>query len=256
MGKRRQPPLFEVLGGTERHATTSKPLPVQVRLPQTPKPAAAAPSAAAQPKGKIVLNPAAVMLILAGVLLLGFTVWYMAFRMGEHSARGDKAKELEATFPPAPVSPGPIAPGPGVPDGGNASAGSNGATLSGGDQPPAPAADDLTDPRVPGVNYLHIDTLVWRDAERAVAFLAKGGIPAKAVPKTKGKDKVDPKQARDKNLPHVIFALEGVQPGQYKTSEARRSELVEKVRRLGKRWQAEEKGPSDFGSPYWVKFDG
>ncbi|MBY0313162.1 MAG: hypothetical protein K2W85_13915 [Phycisphaerales bacterium] len=254
MAKRRQPPLFEVLGGADRRSMSARPLPVQVRIPPAAPPAPApAPSPAPSPrsvapaKGKIVLNPAAMMLILAGVLLLGFTVWYLAFRMGENAARDDKTKEIEKTFPPPPVTP----PGPLVSDPNPAPAP---APNPGGD--PAPSADDFTDPRVPGVNYLNVENLVWKDAERAVAFLAKGGIPAKAVPFVKGKSKVDPKQARDKNLPHVIFVLEGIPSGQYKASENRRNELVEKVRRLGKRWQAEEKGPSDFASPYWAKFDG
>lgn len=255
MAKRRQPPLFEVLGGADRRGMSAKPLPVQVRIPPAASPPptpAPSPRGVAPAKGKIVLNSAAIMLILAGVLLLGFTVWYLAFRMGENAARDDKTKEIEKTFPAPPESPaGPLAGGP------LNQTDTSPTTTLGGDPTPAPTPDDLADPRITGVNYLHVvDTLAWKDAERAVAFLAKGGIPAKAVPFVKGKSRVDPKQARDKNLPHVIFVLEGIPSGQYKASESRRNELVEKVRRLGKRWQAEEKGPSDFASPYWAKFDG
>ncbi len=268
MGKRRQPPLFEVLGGSERRAISARPVPVQVRVAPQPSSAPAAPAPASQAsaaptsgpggaKRLIVLNPAAVLLIVAGVLLLGFTVWYMAFRMGENSARGDKAKEREATFPPPPVPDPLVAPlpaGPGAGPGIATGPGPGNQTPT-GPRPEQPG-EVLADPRQPGTNYLHVDTLVWKDAERAVAFLTKGGIPAGAAPSVKGRRSVDPKEARDKNLPHVIFVLEGIPSGQYKASEARRNELVERVRRLGKRWQTEEKGPSDFASPYWAKFDG
>jgi hypothetical protein len=52
----------------------------------------------------------------------------------------------------------------------------------------------------------------------------------------------------------LVFALEAIPSDQYRTTERKRQELVEKVRRIGKKWQSEEKGPSDFGEPGWAKF--
>jgi hypothetical protein len=185
----------------------------------------------------------------AGLLIIVFSVWFMAFKLGEQKKLEDVKSQLidpnkEASNPPSPLNP----------QGGTA----NGNTPS-NPQPPvveeesAPPPGGL-DPRKAGNNYLHIVILPAKEADRAVAYLTKSGVPAFAVPDKK-LGKIDPADARAKNLSLLVFALEPVPSDQYKAMERKRLDLIEKVRTIGKRWQREEKGPSDFGEPGWARFN-
>jgi hypothetical protein len=188
------------------------------------------------------------MFIGAGALLaLFFITWAVVYQLGAKHKESELAKYL-ATREPAQSPAPPVAiPAPAVYQ---------------GDPPPSlvaadvtpqqqPAADPpLADPRKAGINYLHIATMSWKDAEKAVAYLNKSGVAAAAVPSKP----VDPAEARAKNLPHLVFAIDGVPSDQFRATEAKRQALEERVRRIGKKWQREEHGPSDFGQPGWSKF--
>lgn len=252
MAKRRTPPLFEVLSVPDRRTSgMGTPLrrgPVEMRMPPPSESVQGAGTRAAAPgTGQLSITRPTLFLIIAGVMLVIFGVLYVAYGWGKKEALGDRTRELEQTFPEAPAG--------ALPPGGQANAVTPPVVVEPAPRPqPEPAADPLADPRKPGVNYLMVANLVWKDAERAVAFLSKNGVPAAAVPYAKGKSKVDPQQARDKNLPHLVFVLEGVPSDRFKASEAARTKLVNQVRLIGKKWQSEEKGPSDFGEPYWSKY--
>jgi hypothetical protein len=189
------------------------------------------------------------MFIGISVLLAVFFIgWAIVYQLGAHRTQKELARYLgDARDPqaviPSPSAPSGLGPAPALITADQPSTG----------EPPAPQSDaqpPLADLRRPGVNYLHIDTLTWKDAERAVAYLNKNGVAAAAAPAKP----IDPLEARNRNLPHIIYALDGVPSEQYKSSEHKRQELVDRVRKIGKKWQTEEKGPSDFGLPGWVKF--
>ena len=117
--------------------------------------------------------------------------------------------------------------------------------------PPLPVLD--ADPRQIGWNYLTIATLFRQDATAAAQFLTDNGV-ACVVVAPEGKSPEDLLQDRRANW--LVVAREGIAPDQYKTpaAQARRSQLVGEVKKLGKRWKQDQKGSSDFADPYWNKF--
>lgn len=106
-----------------------------------------------------------------------------------------------------------------------------------------------TDPRQTGVNYLELGVLRYEDAVEAIQYLTANGLPVAAVP-TNG---VDPASARAKNLNCLLFVLEGSPSQGYKsdTNVRRRAEIESQVRRLGKSFQKDQKGASDFADTFW-----
>lgn len=252
MAKRRTPPLFEVLTAPDRRPGPGAMVgrPVQVPPPREPEPTwPAANSGAAAPGTGIRLTPAVISLGVAALLVVIFGVWFFAFKMGEQKKAEDVKQFLDpnkgATNPTNPVNPL-------NPQNGTAAGNGSGVAQTPISEP-EPAPDPLADPRKPGNNYLHIVTLESKEADRAVAYLTKNGVLAAVVPAKKAGN-VDLASARAKNLPLLVFALEPIPSDQYKASERKRQDLVEKVRQVGKKWQREEKGPSDFGEPSWALF--
>ena len=247
MAKRRTPPLFEVLGAPDRRSGPGSMLggrPVQVPVPRQ-EPVRTVGSTAG-PKRGIQITTNTLWLGVAVVMAIAATVWFFAFKMGEQKKLNDVKERLidtpkDAGTPNVPLNPQGTGPGsqpPGVqPD----------------PVPPQADPNPLADPRKPGNNYLHIVILPWKDAEKAVAFLNRSGLPAFAVPDKK-LGPIDPAEARAKNRNHLVFALESIPSGQYTASERKRQDLIDRVRQIGKKWQREEKGPSDFGEPGWALF--
>lgn len=270
---RRTPPLFEVLSGQDRRTppgASGKPVaaparPVEVRVPSS----GASSNGTYEPKidtGGARLDRAndrpssptrwlspAVWILIAVCLSAVAATWYAAFRYGRDQAARElvpkesgvpKGADLGAganTQPTGPLVPQPeqpTTPEPAVP------------TPTPADEPDSAALGE--DPRQPGMNYLHIVTLTWRDAEQAVAYLNRNGVKAVAIPARK----VDPKGARDKNAPHLIFAAEAIPSDRFKASATQRNALIEKVKRIGQRFRKEEKGASDFAEPYWAAYQG
>jgi hypothetical protein len=107
------------------------------------------------------------------------------------------------------------------------------------------------DPRQPGYNYLELAVLTYSDATEAIEYLTKNGIPTAGVPL----NGVDPRAAKAKNVKCLLFVLEGSPSQGYKSESnvQRRSEIESTVRRLGKVFQKEHKGASDFSEILWVK---
>jgi len=279
---RRTPPLFEVLRGQDRRtspgtpgkpaagSTSAPPRPVEVRTPASgPSTGPDATGGSYEPRidtGGARLDRRAgrassaarwlsptVWALIAVCLAAVATTWYVAYRFGQDQA----AKDLVPKEPGVPKA-ADLAAGGGVqPSDPQADAPDRELAPQPGN--PVPAAPILPidvalgdDPRQPGMNYLHIVTLTWRDAEQAVAFLNRSGVRAVAIPARK----VDPKAARDKNAPHLIFAAEAIPSDRFKASATQRNALIEKVKRVGQRFRKEEKGASDFAEPYWAAYQG
>lgn len=286
---RRQPPLFEFLGGSDR-----RPLPVAPgSVPTPPRPAgspevppplrkpvevpirsgtaqpasqAARPDADAFPRAPAPRRHNWVFwggFALAGVALLGLVVWNLAYRLG---SRDEQAK-LKAFVEPKPTPDAnlPASPVPPIkvrPSGDPAPGTASGVVA---DTPPADVAAPAPlpvrpavpatsgpaigpDPRKPGMNYLELATLTYRDGMQAVDFLSRSGVQASLAPAQRG---VDPAKAAANNAPHVLFLSEGVPSDRFKSSERDRRQLEDRVEQLGKRFQRELKGPTDFSRPMW-----
>lgn len=235
-------------------------------------PGSAGPSAGDPEQPKVlVVSLNTVLLAVAIVVGLVVAVWSLAYRTGQKDERGrlpggDSALlsgELPSQPPVIddPIRPGGSTPTPprpaqagrnegllGSPAGADSGAGA-GAASTGRPDLVTPRANDgvlSTDPRQPGNNYLELGVLAYRDVAEAIAFLKTHGVDAAAVP-LKG---VDPAKAKANNAPCLLFLLEGVPSGSYKTS-SRVGEMTSEVRRLGKVFQKEHKGASDFSEPLW-----
>lgn len=256
---RRQPPLFEVLGGEARPGEPARP------VVHPPSHTAAAPprrtpvAIDARPARRLDLReltqgrlvPIAALAVTV-IVLVAIAAWSFGYSRGEDAG---KASVLPHTSPeeaavitgqtPSGTPSVPLAPVVRPPD-------------SGAQKPPAAAArpgmPPITgpDPREPANNYLEIVRLTWRDAEAAVRFLQANNVPATCVPL----GGLDPATAQAKNAPHLVFVLDPIPSGQYRANEAKRNELIATVRRLGNRWQREEKGASNFREPLWVLYQG
>jgi hypothetical protein len=260
---RRTPPLFEVLGGADRRPgpTAAGPVvnrPVQVRIPPSNGSVNGTASISPGERGAATRSRSSPQWFQRPVLWFGVTgalvlvaaAWYFAYHMGhDQAARDFVPKDLTNVTPNSGTSVPPIAQTPPV----EPPAVTPDPDVTAHKPDPKPETPEIpADPRKVGVNYLHIATLPYKDAEQAVAYLNKGGVKVTAVPAKK----VDPKQARDKNLPHLIFALEGVPSGKYSDMAKFRNELEKKVRDLGQKFQQKERGASDFAAPYWVSYTG
>jgi len=53
-----------------------------------------------------------------------------------------------------------------------------------------------------------------------------------------------------------VFAATGITPDEYKNRTAARTNVETAVSRLGKLWQKDKKGQTDFTGAYWKKFAG
>lgn len=289
---RRQQPLYEVLSGSSRRPGFPRPVPIR-RDPAHreappaeagPEPAAAAtvehdatapaaapaaelkvlgrnpfrrthaPSAAkpdtkpasteTEPADGSLRLPASTMLIVLAVLIAVVAVtWTIAFRMGAQN----EAAKMVGQFPAAPGTPAVSGPEPRE-----------------NPTPPAPAPlprpqppeqktapggfEPGQDQRIPGHNYLYLGTLMERDAAAGTAFLTQNGVPAFYV--------VDRAKAGGNNRPCRMYAAMGVPSDRYSAMQRERDELVRKVEELGRRWQREHRGASDFRQPQWTLFKG
>ncbi len=137
---------------------------------------------------------------------------------------------------------------------GSVAGGSSGASPSAGTSGAAGTPTTPTigaDPRQPGLNYLELCTLTYRDGLAAVEFLGKNGLRAGLVPAQKA---VDPAKAAANNGPHVVFILDGIPSDRFRASEKERAALIKRVEDVGRRFQREQRGASDFSRPAWRLF--
>lgn len=279
---RRTPPLFDVLSGVEGRARpggvgaagngsrVGNGLPIQVQIPATaPRSSAGVdvsemrPMSGERAGGAGRMGAPWIWIGVACVLALLAAAWFFAFQMGIQKAEKDLIGRIDSGAPtsgtdgtgagaltPTLVTPQP-APTPGQ-------APVNKPLLPVENAPVT--ADDggngifsaENDPRQVGVNYLHIVSLAPADAEEAVGFLTKNGVRAGAVPDRR----VDGRSGTANNPALLlVFVLEGVPSNRYTATAKERADLEQKVRTLGKQFQRDQRGASDFASPQWTKHE-
>lgn len=259
--RRRQPPLFEALGEPPRriehggHASpgagsAASPTPKSVSLIE-PRPA---PASAVGPAGPAwARNRSTVILLLvATLMILMVVVWSMAYRMGhqtgqksilQHTDPGDAAiiTGQNPTATPSAELPSVGTTPKTTPD-------RTAATKPAPMPATAPGMPPITgaDPRKPGFNYLEICPLTWKDAEPAVRFLQASGVRATAVSLSATVDLARPKP----NDRFLVLVDQPFPSGEgFRAALSEREQLIAKIRRLGKQFQSEKRGASDFADP-------
>jgi hypothetical protein len=272
--RRRQPPLFEALGEAPRRddsAGAGAPIvhPAAAghgngsHVPPAPRapvvveaPVRAGMGRAGGPSNRMTV----IAFLAAAVVVLFIVVWTLAYKLGERQGQQsvlshtDPSDAAVITGQNTDQNPNIVLP-PGNPP----AAVPDKTVKTPVERPPskpvapptAPAAGMppivQQDPRKPGNNYLELCPLTWKDAEPAVRYLQANGIRATAIPNNK---KVDPAKPEPNN-PLLIIVDQPYASGNFKASQAERNALVAEIRRLGKKWQAEHKGASDFADPMW-----
>ncbi|MBX3403924.1 MAG: hypothetical protein KF699_10990 [Phycisphaeraceae bacterium] len=289
---RRQQPLYEVLSGSSRRPGFPRPVPIRPDAgnrgtthaeaepksaapatvePDVPVPAAApaaelkvlgrdlfkrthAPTSAkpaAKPAnsdtemadGSLRLPTSTMLIVLAVLIAVVAVTWSVAFRMGAQN----EAAKMGEQFPEAPGTP--VVSGPQTSENRPPPSPAPVPKPQPPEQKPAPAGPEPgQDQRIPGHNYLYLGTLMERDAAAGTAFLTQNGVPAFYV--------VDRVRAGGNNRPCRMYAAMGVPSDRYSAMQRERDELVRKVEELGRRWQREHKGASDFRQPQWTLFKG
>ena len=281
-GGKSSPALFELIRdktGTRAGAPVQAPIPVSRPMPSAPvreervlEPRVAplppferrdegSRSARIDFQKPVTVTMFSVWLAVAGVLFAAVVLWVAAylvgFKKGERTAMKDwdlsKAGggiQEPLRDPPIPVNPRLIttpgdsgakpapAPGPGA---GEALAKNQGG--AGGGKPTTGA-----DPRIAGLNYLTIALKQDREtAERMVAFLSENQVLAFAVP-------VAPAGAAANNPPtYTVYAMQGVTREELRARAPVRTELEDRVGKLGKKWKKDMKGQTDFSQVFWDK---
>lgn len=111
-------------------------------------------------------------------------------------------------------------------------------------EPPAGAPTQATapqpvqvggDPRIPGLNYFVVARLPQEEAEKAAAFLSARGVSAAVIPSN------NPKFMR-------VIAVRGFAKADLTGPDA--SKLKSDIRKAGRSYKAEAKGPTDFSDLY------
>ncbi|MEZ6233259.1 MAG: hypothetical protein R3B68_03625 [Phycisphaerales bacterium] len=207
-----------------------------------------------------------VYIVLSVVLVTVLIAWSVGYSSGNTAAQEDAREEIESAANaarPREVDP----PGGGTPASG---AGQSTPTQAGGTRPSTPVTPPAgvaglpaiiaertdfkapggyyaTEPREPGLNYFClVSRLPEADTERALDFLARNGVAALGVEQRGG---------TANNRLFALYTLEGLTRDEYAGREnpQRRSRHESLVAQLGRRWQSEERGTSDFSQPQWFR---
>lgn len=107
------------------------------------------------------------------------------------------------------------------------------------------------DPRTPGMNYLMLATLPTEQAADAISFLRANGVTAIGVPQ------LDSGRGSANNPSrYALYSLGLAIPGnRWSAMSNQRAEHQQLLANLGKRWQRERQGGSDFSQPLWEKYE-
>lgn len=205
----------------------------------------------------VTLTTGSLLLALPVILVVGFVIWGVAYNRGFNKGEQGVTKDLNLT--PGTVNDplkGTIPANPNLISDGGRSSGQPAprgevknpvpAPQSGGARTPPAAITG--DPRVLGLNYLILASRMDKEsAERAAAFLTENGVPAFIVSVAKSGS------AANNPGPYTLYAQQGITAEQYKARTPERTELEAKVARLGKVWQKEHRGQTDFSQTLWEK---
>lgn len=257
-------PLFELLRDSAREAPARPLPPLKIDAPVPARPAAREEPAPARPPGPrqyIPVSQNAIYIGIAAGLVLLVIAYAAGFTVGKNRAAADYRQRLTAQA--AGVTEPGIEPGqapdplPGVPQ----PRGTESRQPAAGEAPPVmvPSPDGrilssrgnlASDPRRPGLNYLSLAILNAQDSQSAINFLSQNGLEVIGVPL------VDPKSSRGNNPPlYQLVAVQGVTSAEYRERAPARTHLEETVERLGRAWQKDHKGTSNFAKHGWAKLD-
>lgn len=249
-GARPGPALFELLRdktGT-RPSAPVPPAPTSpaAHNPAPPAPSMPPPSAPVFAAQRISVSTSTLWLALGGLILVLLIIWAIAYSLGHNRGESSALRDFKGSAPiteplhnDIPVNPKLVSPAPKTSPVSPAAPAVTGST---GPTPGAPSGD----PRIAGYNYLTIASRLDKEtADRAVSFLSENGVPAFAVAK--------PGSAANNAL-YTVYALKGITREMLRARAPERTELEEKVARLGKTWQKEHKGQTDFSKTFWDKF--
>ncbi|TVQ61218.1 MAG: hypothetical protein EA378_09375 [Phycisphaerales bacterium] len=242
--------------------------------------------------GRVQAPVAYLYLSLAAVLAVLFLVWTAAYSMGRHDERSGYRDRLAADRDEGPLVSDPLnqvadrgssgrtgsTPPPPVdrPVTGGRSGEARQPTTTPREEPrpptrteaspapggsPAPATGATailtpgggvaSDPRESGLNYLVIASNVpQEEASRLPAFLDEFGIPAIAVPNLD-------RSGRPANNPprYTVVVLQGVPGNQFSARAEERRRLEQRIAQLGRVWQRERGGSTDFRDPLWSRYN-
>lgn len=251
--------------GRSAHAGSRGPASSTVRavaaVETKPLPRNAAPVVARDPEAPLPARPSAAVTVprvwvywgITGFVLLFILIWWGGVNAGKQDAERRFAQQI------APQVPGPSGETPASddpsPDSGETRPPEPDQTLP---APPAPTgpiyhagAWVAADPRIKGMNYLHLVVLPRPDAVRAIDYLRSKGRQAVAVPSKV----VDRSPDGGKNPSYFVYLLTPLSKDQYRDA-ATRQRVENDVKALGKEWaKSKDRGPSDFSQPGWVKYD-
>ena len=107
------------------------------------------------------------------------------------------------------------------------------------------------DPRVPGVNYLHLARMTYAHALDAVAYLAENGVEAIGVPLDPGA------RAGNNRGQYLVVSVEVPVPGsQFGEMAGERRRHQDEVARIGQRWRTERRGVASFAASQtvWARY--
>jgi hypothetical protein len=104
------------------------------------------------------------------------------------------------------------------------------------------------DPRLPGNDYLIVESLTLKDAEPVANFLVENGVPAVVVPP----QGVDPaKLSQDPRGMWWVIVRQGLTSEEFKGGDPRKNQLLGTVKKIGRRWKQDHKGSTDFSTAFW-----
>lgn len=186
-----------------------------------------------------------IWLAVGAAILAAFAIWVIAWLAGKHRGEQDSLRDFKGASPgiteplrnptDIPLNKGLVTPGtsPQLPK----------------TSTEPPIGSETGDPRVAGLNYLVITSRLDREAaSRIVNFLSENALPAIAVAVVKGTPGAN-------NPPtYTVYALQGITRDQYRSRAPQRTELEDKVTRLGKTWQKDHKGQTNFSQFNWEKY--
>jgi hypothetical protein len=269
--------LFELLGGpaADRSMRPSgfiepAPKPKPHKQPKEPR-AARAPKPKPQKQAnepreawkldstKRISIPLNVILIgAAGLITLGVFGYLIAWQLGNSNGKAREQRLLDQLAPNEQAVVDPLVKD--LPVNG-ALLGTNAPTTAPA-QAPAPRTGVFVvaggrrsvDPRQAGFNYLQIAGAAAKidlaEAERVVGYFDRSGLEVVCVP-------VDRRGSGSNNPRYFdVFVLQGVPSDQFTARKQERQDLERRVEQLGRVWQREHKGTTDFSSTLWAKHAG
>lgn len=198
----------------------------------------------------------------SALIVVGVAALWIGHAAGKKSGSQEWAMR-EANLPPpldpvtegnTPRSTNGVQAGPGEPG----SALNQPVTPGSGQAPPGSAQSSPNAPQSPtfdafetGKNYLLVATLPYEEAREVGEFLGGKGYGAKLIPR----GKMDIGTAAAKNALCEVIILRGFASDEFKAREKERTDLMLRIKRVGRLWKAENRrAPSDFADALWKKY--